>query len=351
MERAELARTLATAAPGFLPDLVAQIGGGGLVFLQDPGWGVPERTRFAELTRRVSGGAEEGWLMIPSGGTSGQLKLARHDEQTLGAAARGFAQHFAAAEVCSVGVLPHHHVSGLMAWVRCACSGGRYVPWDWKRLEAGEVPTELPPPAAGRLRSLSLVPTQLQRLLATPAAVEWLRQFDAIFLGGGAAWPALLDAAAAAGLPLSVGYGMTETAAMATGQLPGEFLAGDRTAGRPLPHIHVTVDANGLATLAGSSLFKGYYPEFDPAGSFATQDLVSVAAADGRVTVHGRRDAVITTGGKKVDPAEVEAALRATGLFSDLAVVGVPDAEWGETVVVCHPAADGEIPAERIAAL
>jgi O-succinylbenzoic acid--CoA ligase len=47
---------------------------------------------------------------------------------------------------------------------------------------------------------------------------------------------------------------------------------------------------------------------------------------------------VIITGGKKVTPAEVEAALRATGQFADVAVVGVPDAEWGQIIVACYPA-------------
>jgi O-succinylbenzoic acid--CoA ligase len=52
---------------------------------------------------------------------------------------------------------------------------------------------------------------------------------------------------------------------------------------------------------------------------------------------------VIITGGKKVQPAEVEAALRASGEFADVAVVGVPDAGWGEVVVACYPAG-GRVP-------
>ena len=63
---------------------------------------------------------------------------------------------------------------------------------------------------------LSLVPTQLQRLLALPAAVAWLRGFRVIFVGGGPVWPELSDAAARAELPVSLSYGLTETAAMVT---------------------------------------------------------------------------------------------------------------------------------------
>ena len=70
--------------------------------------------------------------------------------------------------------------------------------------------------------------------------------------------------------------------------------------------------------------------------------------------VLGRRDAVIITGGKKVQPVEVEAALRASGEFSDVAVIGLPDGEWGEIVVACYaPRANGHPPnlARAIASL
>jgi O-succinylbenzoic acid--CoA ligase len=51
---------------------------------------------------------------------------------------------------------------------------------------------------------------------------------------------------------------------------------------------------------------------------------------------------MIITGGKKVQPTEVEAALRESGEFADVAVLGVPDAEWGEAVVACYPAGGRE---------
>src|SRR4029077_18639896 len=131
-----------------------------------------------------AGPAGRGWLMIPSGGTSGQLKFARHDEETIAAAVGGFCSHFQVARVSCVGVLPLHHVSGLMAWMRAALTGGKYLPWDWKRLERGDRPARMPESCF-----LSLVPTQLQRLLSSSEAVAWLRGFDAVFVGGGPLWP------------------------------------------------------------------------------------------------------------------------------------------------------------------
>lgn len=319
MERAELKALL--RATGCAEER------GNLVFLAEPG--TEDRGQRTE-----DGGqkAEDGWLCVRTGGSSGGAKYARHDERTLAAAVRGFCAHFALARVNAVDVLPAFHVSGLMARVRCAMTGGRHVAWDWKKLEAGETPA-LP----GGDWVISLVPTQLQRLMRAPALVAWLRNFRIIFIGGGALWPELADAAARAGLPLSLSYGMTETAAMVTALRPAEFLAGARTSGAPLPHAQVSITAEGLVRIAGESVFRGYFPHFSDAREFTTEDLGSLDER-GHLRVLGRRDAVIITGGKKVQPMEVEAALRASGEFEDVAVIGVPDAEWGEAVIVCHPA-------------
>jgi O-succinylbenzoic acid--CoA ligase len=333
MERVELINSLrATGCAEFQ---------NGCVFLCDPKWSAEERVNLDLLQRSAyqPPGTEmgDGWVCIPTGGTSGTLRFARHDEHTLGAAVAGFCTHFGLGRVNAVGVLPAHHVSGLMARLRCAATGGEHVPWDWKDLEAGRWPGRI-----GEDWMISLVPTQLQRLLASPSAVNALRRFGLIFLGGGPVWPALADAAAAQGLRISLSYGMTETAAMVTALKPEEFLAGRRTSGRPLPHARVSIGPDGTVRIAGESVFRGYFPEMREERVLITEDLGEFDA-DGHLRVLGRRDAVIITGGEKVQPLEVEAALRASGEFSDVAVVGIPDAEWGERVVACYPA-EGRTP-------
>jgi len=322
---------------------------GGFIFLCDPKWGAAERSQLAEMQSQLpAGGAlkETGWLCVPSGGTSGRLKFARHDEETLGAAVSGFCGHFGLTRVNTVDVLPLHHVSGLMARVRSVATGGRHVAWNWKELEAGVRP-ELAMEADGWV--LSLVPTQLQRLLGSGESADWLRRFRVIFIGGGPAWAALMEDAARARLPLSLCYGMTETAAMVAALRPEEFAAGLRNCGRAMTHARIEIvdDASGavlpagetgLVKIGGGSMFRSYFPDTRAGGTLTTEDLGWIDA-DGRLTIVGRRDAVIITGGKKVFPIEVEAALRASGLFSDVAVVGVADAEWGQRVVACYPAA------------
>jgi O-succinylbenzoic acid--CoA ligase len=344
--------------------------GRSLVFLADPEWRAAERAQADALVaaapraRRAAG--DRGWLMIPSGGTGGRLKFARHDADTIAAAVDGFCRHFAVTRVDAVGVLPLYHVSGFMAWMRCALTAGTYRPWRWPDLAAGSWPARGAPAAGGGdpaeaagSEFISLVPTQLQRLIAGPLgspspsggvdAAERLRCFRAVCLGGGPLWPSLIETAARLRLPLSIGYGMTETAAMVAAQCAGEFLAGDRSCGRALPHARIDLTDDGRIRLAGASLFRGYFPEERGPSELVTEDVGEVQS-DGRLTVLGRRDAVIITGGKKVDPLEVEAALRATEEFADLAVVGLPDPEWGHAVTVCYPAGSRPPDLDRAAA-
>ena len=296
-------------------------------------------------------GDGHGWLGIATGGTSGRVKFARHDERTLGAAVEGFCAHFGLERVNAVGVLPAYHVSGLMARVRSAATGGTHVAWEWKRLEAGDRP-ELSG-AAGRGGAgwvISLVPTQLQRLLANAEAVAWLRGFKVIFVGGGPVWPELAEVAAKAELRVSLSYGMTETAAMVAALRPEEFLAGSRTVGAAMPHARIEIADDGLIRITGDSVFRGYWPEGRDARTVVTEDIGAWDAL-GHLLIGGRRDAVIVSGGKKIQPAVVEDLLRATGEFGDVAVIGLPDAEWGERVVACYPAADRPPDLGRVNAL
>ncbi|HTJ78184.1 MAG TPA: AMP-binding protein [Rariglobus sp.] len=354
MDRAELVRLLGAhpvvAEPRdvvveerdparFMAAFTDAVAAGGNVFIADPAWGQIERAQFNALSARASNSTMEGvasgfgWLCLPTGGSSGAIKLARHDEETLSSAVNGFCEHFGVRKINAVGLLPLNHVSGLMAWMRTVLTGGEYRACDWKVLAAGGRPA-LPVDAGDWF--LSLVPTQLQRMLADPEAVDWLRGFRAVFVGGGPSWPELIEAGARAQLPLAFSYGMTETAAMVAALRPSEFLEGRRGSGTPLPHARITLDGESGVVIEAGSLFRGYWPEFRAAGPWSADDT-GVFDEHGSIHLLGRRDALIITGGKKVDPFEIEAVLRATGEFADIVVVGVPDREWGEVVVACYP--------------
>jgi len=344
MERRQLAERLAApSAPvsssgivasadpaAFISAFAAAVAGEGEVFLADPRWGVAERSRLEGFVPDAHA-ADEGWLMIPTGGSGGGGKFARHDGRTIAAAVAGFQSHFGMERVNALSVLPLHHVSGFMAWMRCLLTGGAFVTADWKDVEQGKFPAGLP---AGCC--LSLVPTQLQRLLGSAAAAEWLRSFAVILVGGGPSWAGLLEAAAELGLPLAPSYGSTETAAMAAALTPEQFRLGMRGCGRALPHTRIEL-TDGLVWVRGESVFRGYYPARDDSRSWLSGDRGRFGA-DGSLVIEGRVDDVVITGGEKVWPAEVEEALRQSGEFDDVVVLGVPDPEWGELLVACHPA-------------
>jgi O-succinylbenzoic acid--CoA ligase len=191
-------------------------------------------------------------------------------------------------------------------------------------LERGE-------PLADALRRLppgdrhytSLVPTQLRRFLDTEP--DALRAFDAVLVGGAATDPELLDRAHRAGVAVTTTYGMTETA------------GGCVYDGRPLDGVRVRIDGDGVL-LAGPVLALGY--RLDPVataaafrdGWFVTRDAGSLDDA-GRLTVSGRLDDVVITGGVNVAPAAVEAVLREHPDVEDAVVFGRPDDEWGQRVV------------------
>lgn len=303
----------------------------GRVVVCDPSWGNAERTQLIALLARSRAHAEKGWLCVPTGGSSGVLKLARHDGYTIAAAIIAFRNFFALEKVSAVGVLPLHHVSGLMAWLRSVATGGCFTDLAWADLEAGKRPD------LGPDRVISLVPTQLQRLLRDAGAADWLRGFKIVFLGGGPSWSSLLDNARTAGLRICLSYGMTETAAMVSALPPEEFVAGGLGAGRAMPRVSLTIDANGLVCVDAPSLFFGYTGGPDRIGPFLTEDLGSLTA-EGTLFIEGRQDSMIITGGKKVAPAEVEAAIRSTGLLEDVMVTALPDADWGQAVSACVPA-------------
>jgi len=220
--------------------------------------------------------------------------------------------------------LPVTHVAGLAVLVRSLVSGTEPVLAE--RADAGTV-------AASGCTHVSLVPTQLQRLLQEAGAP--LDGFSSVLLGGAAAPAGLLEAARAAGVPVVTTYGMTETC------------GGCVYDGVPLDGVQAEVREDDRIWISGPVLFSGYLrgPRAPADGWFRTGDL-GVLDAGGRLRVRGRADDVINTGGHKVVPGEVAAVLQTCPGVRDAAVVGQPDPEWGERVVaVVVPADPGDPPA------
>jgi acyl-CoA synthetase (AMP-forming)/AMP-acid ligase II len=225
-----------------------------------------------------------------------------------------------------------------------------------------------------------LVPTMLKRVLDHPdyeasqcASLELLAY-------GAAPMPLAVIRRAIAQLPPSVSFvnafGQTETTATVTMLLPDDHrLDGtpqevERTLrrlssiGRPLPDVEVKiVDVAGTEVAAGEigeiavrtpRMMKGYFSPGDATertiveGWLHTRDM-GWMDADGYLYLAGRKDDLIIRGGENIAPAEVEAVLQTHPAIEEVAVVGVPDVEWGEQVAaIVAPKAGSTLTADEV---
>jgi O-succinylbenzoic acid--CoA ligase len=312
-------------------------------------WGAGlDTTPFCYPGSDVREGDRTGWIMIPTGGSTGQIRFAIHTWDTLSASVWGLQAYFQIQQINSCCVLPIYHVSGLMQFLRSYLSGGQLALLPFKALEQGELP-----PIDPSNFFLSLVPTQLHRLLQKPDLVKWLTQFQTILLGGAPAWPDLLQQAREHHLRLAPTYGMTETASQIATLKPNQFLAGENHCGHVLPHTRITIRDDddqslqrsqiGHLHIQAKSLALGYYPTlFSEEAEFKPDDI-GFFDANQALHIISRSSNKIITGGENVFPEEIEAAIRETQLVTDVAVVGMPDSHWGEIVSVVYIPRDSTV--------
>ena len=226
--------------------------------------------------------------------------------------------------------LPAQLISGLQMLVRSAVAGtspvffdGPFVPEAL--LETAETMTH-------ERRYISLVPVQLARVLdlaeRDEEAAEVLRRFDAVLVGGQAVTLELRRRAHALGVALKRSYGMSETA--------GGCVYDGVEIGDTLVRIR-----GGEVQLAGPALALGYVGDdnltnehfiTEPSGErwYRTGDAGELLG--GMLTVTGRLDRVIISGGINVSLDEVERIVRALPGWGEAVALGVPDRDWGERV-------------------
>jgi O-succinylbenzoic acid--CoA ligase len=232
--------------------------------------------------------------------------------------------------------LPPYHIAGVQVLVRSLLAGTVPVELDVSTgFDVSQLPSAVAELGSGR-RYTALVAAQLAKALTDPAATTALAGLDAVLIGGGPAPRPVLDAAASAGISVVRTYGMSETA------------GGCVYDGVPLDRVKVRVDADGRIVIGGPTLAKGYRnppdPDpFDEPGWFRTDDVGAVDDS-GVLSVLGRVDDAISTGGLTVLPQPVEAALRTHPAVADCAVFGLADERLGQRVVAAVVVADGCAP-------
>ncbi len=232
--------------------------------------------------------------------------------------------------------LPPYHIAGVQVLVRSVLAGTAPVELDVSNgFDIAQLPGAIRKLGRGR-RYTSLVATQLAKALSDPAATAALAELDAVLIGGGPAPQPILNAAAAAGIAVVRTYGMSETA------------GGCVYDGAPLDGVRLSLLADGRIVIGGATLANGYRNPVEPdpfaePGWFRTDDIGAVDPS-GMLSVLGRVDDAISTGGLTVLPQLVEAALRTHPAISDTAVFGLPDERLGQRVVAAVVLNDGAVP-------
>jgi O-succinylbenzoic acid--CoA ligase len=303
-------------------------------------------------------------VVLGSGGSRGGrrwcLQPLRHLEASAEATAVWLAaQGLEPAACLHLAALPLHHVSGLLPLIRCDRWGAelRWLPPSLLR-HPELLPAACPLPG-GRPVLLSLVPTQLRRLLACPAATDWLARCSVIWVGGAALPEDLARRARHADLPVAPCYGATETAAMVCALPPARFLAGEGGCGPPLADVELRLEGrSGAITLRTGRLSPGWWqagrlrPFAAADGWWRSGDAGGwnhqAAAANPSLEVRGRLDGAIHSGGETVFPEQVRlrllALIEAARLpVAELLLLAEDDPSWGQRLVALVRLEGGEV--------
>ncbi len=265
--------------------------------------------------------------------------------------------------------VPPYHIAGIAAVLSSLYAGRRimYLPSfdaaEWVRLAAEE-----------HITHAMVVPTMLGRILAAveesgkePPALRHLSY-------GGGRMPLELVERTLRDMPhvdLVNAYGLTETSSTIAMLTPDEhreaFASSDPTVrgrlgsvGRPLPALEVEVRGEDDAVLPVGEKGEIWVRGEQVAGEYVGNNVLTDDGwfrtrdagwfdADGFLYVDGRLDDVIVRGAENISPGEIEEVLMLHPAVAEAAVIGIPDAEWGEavaSVVVLHPgwsADEGEL--------
>ncbi|SEV91433.1 class I adenylate-forming enzyme family protein [Halobacterium jilantaiense] len=280
-------------------------------------------------------------LLLFTSGTTGAPKAVRLTYGNFGASA--------VASAFRLGVLPDdrwlcplsmYHTGGLSVVLRSALYGTTAVLVRTPGFDPAAVRDAL---GDYDCTGVSLVPTMLDRLLEAGGCPETLRF---ALVGGAPTPPELAERALDAGVPVCPTYGATETASQVATLRPEQVPVRSDSVGRPLLGTTVTAldedgepvepGETGALAVSGPTVTPGYVSADATTDRFCEYGLLTGDRGwlddEGFLHVGGRQSDQIVTGGENVHPAEVADVLRDHPDVGDVAVVGVPDDEWGETV-------------------
>lgn len=302
----------------------------------------------------VDAGDEELAAIFTTGGTTGIPKGVAFGRERLAALTTAYARLSAQPGDVYLTAAPLTHVGGRICFAVLASGGTTVV------LPAFEPGAVLEAVERHGVTTFTVTPTMLYRLLDHPDArsrdVSSLRAL--VYGGGPTALTRVKEALDVFGPVLESGFGQTEAPMFMSRMGPDEFVDADgrpvddarlTSVGRPTPVCDlllvdeqdqpVPVGQAGEIVVRGDFTMSGYYrdPVLTAArrcGDYWRTGDIGLLDENGYLTIIGRRTDMIITGGFNVYPAEVENAAMEIPGIGECAAFGIPDAEWGECVVL-----------------
>ncbi|MFE9784752.1 o-succinylbenzoate--CoA ligase [Nocardia salmonicida] len=316
-----------------MPHLRQALDGSGPAWLPIPTTDRREARRLSDALKPGDPIDDEVALVVTTSGTTGIPKGALLGAEALRAS--GNATHDRLGGPGSwLLALPTHHIAGIQVLLRSILAGTEPTVLD---VSGGFLPEALAG-AVGAMRGprryTALVPTQLIKSLDSPVAAKALAELDGVLVGGAATPAPILDRARDLGITVVRTYGMSETC------------GGCVYEGVPLDGTELRIE-DGRVILGGAMIARGYrnlpdHPAFAEPGWFRTEDAGSFE--DGVLSITGRLDEAIMTGGLLVIPQVVEAVLSHHPGISECIVLGLPDERLGQRVAVAIVPTPGAAP-------
>jgi long-chain acyl-CoA synthetase len=294
-------------------------------------------------------------VILYTSGTTGRAKGATHSHRNLICLVQA-QQHLAASRIPPGMVVPPSrvltstplfHVSGLHSGVVAGLASGGTTIWPAGRFDPAATLATI---ERERCTSWTTMPTTLWRVVHEPTASEYDVSSMRHVGGGGAAWSAALQAKIrevfGPDVSWGIGYGLTECTGLATTSSFADLLAQPDNVGRPVATVELKIAANGEIWVRGPMVMLGYWRNpvataavIDDESWLHTGDLGEVR--DGLLFLSARRTDLILRGAENVYPAEIENCLESHPAVAEVAVVGVPDEEFGQLVAAVVVPATG----------
>jgi O-succinylbenzoic acid--CoA ligase len=248
---------------------------------------------------------------------------------------------------CWMVSLPFYHIAGIAILFRTLLSGAAcYIPDQGHTIQSQLEHT--------RVTHMSLVSTQLYRWLEIREKTESVSSLKAVLLGGSHIPEMLINRAMQNEIPIYTSYGSTEMSSQITTTTIEDIKKLPKTSGKNLSNRELKISQGGEILVRGKTLGEGYVSHkkiitfTDNEGWFHTGDL-GYLDADNNLVVTGRKDNMFISGGKNIQPEEIEKQLQEYNDIENVCVVDIPDEEFGaRPVAFIKPEKERQINEENL---